>query len=210
MATFTHGSRKRWFTRKNTLRAAVLLIPAILLVTQAERFITQGTLLGYQVREVKTKQQIIQQNRSGTLLNAEKTAENQKSRACEKFPQEKVKKVAGGDVERVSGFVADRTEPTVTSTCIYRTKDGDRNSQSVLILYRELEDEAAAKKTLDALKQSKDGEDITGLGDAAYFNTHANQLSVQKGKELFTITVPNASKDKKSKDIAIGTVKIAL
>ncbi|MFO0971133.1 MAG: hypothetical protein U0520_02160 [Candidatus Saccharimonadales bacterium] len=182
----------------------------VILLSQAERFFTQGTLFGYQVRSVKTKQQIAQQNKSGALLNAEKSAENQKSIACDKFPAAKVKQAMGSEVERISGFVADRTEPTVTSTCIYRTKNGDRNSQSVLILYRELKDETAAKKTLDALKQPKDGEDITGLGDAAYFNTHANQLSVQKGKELFTITIPNASKDKKSKDVAIGTAKIAL
>ncbi len=180
-------------------------------MTQIERLVHEGLFFGYRVRTFKTEQQLQQERRSGSLVNSSVSQKNQKSIACDKFPQDRVQEVIGEEIQRVSGFVADQTTPHITSSCIYKAKKGGSDARSVLILYRELENKEVAQKNLEAIKQSKRGEAIKNLADGAYFNTQANQLTLLNKNTLITITVPNNDAKKVStKDLARNIANIAL
>ena len=76
---------------------------------------------------------------------------------------------------------------------------------------REQKDDESAKKTFAALSKSQSGEEVKKIGDQAYFNNNANQLTVRVGKKLYTITATakDSTKDK-NKEVAIEVVKIVL
>ncbi len=181
----------------------------ILLGSQVERFISHGTILGYQLRKMESQAAKSNQNMSGSILGATVSKTNQKSIACDTFPANKVSQKLKQDVERVSGFVADKTDPYIISSCIYRTKDAAKK-RTVALLIREQKDKQAAQKTLQTLKSGAKGEVIKGVGDEAFFNVNANQLTVRTGKKLFTVTVPRTENSEDNKAIAIDIVKIAV
>lgn len=187
----------------------LLIVLIIILVLQIERVIRKGTFLGFEVRSVKTAQVKRLQSQSGSFLDANVSKENQKSASCESFPQAKVSQVLGVDVERVSGFIPDRTEPIKTSSCLYRTKVDKADATTISFLIRELKDEAVAKKNLEGLRQ-KSGETIKKLGDDAYFNTSTNQLTVRQGKKLTTITAPGKFSKKDNKTVTVELARISI
>ena len=135
----------------------------MLVGSQVERFLNKGTILGFQVRTVKSQASKARQNRSGSIIGGTVSKENQKSIACDTFPADKVAKIVESEVERISGFVPDRTEPQLVSSCIYRTKGDAKNNRSISILLREQKDESAAKKTLAAFRDTKKGEEVKNL-----------------------------------------------
>jgi len=190
----------------------ILIVVALLLVgSQVERFINNGTVFGYEVRTVKSQETRSRQNRSGSILGGDVSKDNQKSIACDTFPADRVSKVLKTDVERISGFVPDRAQPTLVSSCIYRTKGDVKDRRAISILLREQKDEVIAQKMIVSLKQATKGEDVKGLGDEAYFNTSANQLTVRKGKRLITVTVPRTQTSAQdSKTTAVEIAKIGL
>lgn len=191
---------------KHLIASVVVLM---IVISQIERFVTQGTLLGYQVRSVQSEASKLQQNRSGSLINGKVSKENQKSIACDTFPASEVQKKLKQDVERISGFVADRSDPYLISSCIYRTKAGD-NKRTIALLVREQKDKQVAQKTLQTLKAGSKGDVVKGVGDEAFFNTSANQLTVRVDKKIFTVTVPRVNESEDNKSLAVDIVKIAL
>lgn len=208
MGKFKLSSHKKF--RHIQPRLLVLVFVAVLLfVTQFERLVTQGTILGYQVRKVQSPVAASNQNRSGSILGGAVAKENEKSIACDTFPAQKVAQVLKQDVERISGFVADKTDPYVISSCIYRTKDA-ATKRTVALLVRELKDKQTAQKTLETLRAGSKGAVVKGVGDEAYFNTNANQLTVRVQKKVYTVTVPRVKDSEDNKSIAVDIVKIAL
>lgn len=183
----------------------------ILVGTQIERFINKGTILGYGVRDVKSKQAKARQNKSGSIIGGTVSKENQKSIACDTFPANKVSEVLQSEVDRISGFVPDKTEPNIVSSCIYRTKGAAAGIRTVSILLREQKDSSTAQRTLATLRDGGKGEEVKGVGDEAYFNTGANQLTVRRDKRLITVTVPGSEDSKQdSKTTAVAIAKLGL
>lgn len=210
MSKFRLSSKKR-FNLQSLKKYWPILIIVLLLATQVERFIRVGTILGYQVRTIEADKSTELKNRSGSIVNGKVAEENQKSIACEKFPADRVAKVLESEVERISGFVPDRTTPVLTSSCIYRTKGKTKDARTVAILYREQKDDDAAKKTISSLRNAKNGEDVKKLGDEAFFNINANQLTVRSKNRLITVTTPTTEGAKlSSKAAATEIAKIGL
>lgn len=187
------------------------MLVLLLVISQVERFVRVGTIFGYSARTLKSSQIDPGPNRSGTILGGSVSKNNQKSIACDLFPEDKMKSVLKEDLERISGFVPDKIGEVTTSSCIYRTKGGASSRRTISLLYREQKDEGTAKKILVALRKPNKGSDVSKLGDEAYFNESANQLTVRVNKKLYTITVPEVESAKStSKDIAIEIAKIAV
>lgn len=206
-----HLSTGRKLTKLHKGTYVAIVIVLILVSSQVERFINKGTIFGYQARDIKSQQVISRQNSSGSLIDGSIAAENQKSAACEVFPADKVSKILKSDVERISGFLPDRNDPILVSSCIYRTKGDTKDRRSISILLREQKDVVTAQKTIVALKQTTKGEDLKGVGDEAYFNTTTNQLTVRKDKKLVTVTAPRIqSSGQDNKTIAVEIAKIGL
>ncbi|MDQ5913722.1 MAG: hypothetical protein QG623_341 [Patescibacteria group bacterium] len=198
--------------KKQILALALGIALLIVSISQLERLYNEGTFFGYQIKDNKSKEESDSRKaNSGSLVGGSVSKDNKKSIACDTFPSDKISKILESEVERISGFVEDKTEPNLISSCIYRTKGDSDNSRSVAILMREFKDEDTAKKTFTSISQAKSGEEVKKLGDQAYFNNNSNQLTVRKGKEVYTITVAgkNSSKEQ-NKELTISIVKIVL
>ena len=210
MSKFTLISKRRpsWHSLK---KYWPLIIVLVLVLSQVERFVRVGTIFGYAVRSTQSAESATVKNRSGSIINGRVSADNKKSIACDLFPENKVKDILKTDVERISGFVPDSVGVTTTSSCIYRTKADAQNRRTISLLYREFKDQATSKKTLESLRKSNKGSDVKKLGNEAYFNESANQLTMRQDKKVYTITVPGTANQKSnSKDTAIQIAKIVL
>lgn len=199
-------SKKQW---------AALLLSAILLVvsiSQLERLSSEGTLFGYKVKDVSSKEESkTRRSNSGSLVGGSPSKDNKESIACNTFPADKISKIINSEVERISGFVEDRTEPSLISSCIYRSKQDEEQRRTIAIVMREQKDEENTKKTFTAITKAQNGEEVKDLGDQAYFNNNANQLTVRVGKKLYTITATaQGSSSVENKELATDVVKIVL
>ncbi len=212
LVKFSHSSGRSVFWDMARKYLPLIIVIAILVITQSERFIREGTLLGYQVRSPQSARSKARQNSSGSVVGGKVADKNVKSVACDTFPQEKVAKILDAEVQRLSGFVPDKTKPLLVSTCIYVSKNDANKAQTVSILLRDMKDDGTAKKTIITIRSgNEDGENITQLGDEAFYNKSANQLTVRKGNRLITVTVPKVEGSKKdNKTIAVEVSKIAL
>lgn len=169
---FKKMKKNRLHIKKILLLVAVLILGVLLI----ERFIHQGTVLGYQVRKntVETAQQSADTNKQKT------------SYACEQTPEKKVADILGEAVVRVGGSFADRSKPQFMSLCTYRT-----NTKPARIVTIVIHDEADKQVAESAVKKvsERSGVSEVSLGDKAYFAKDARQLTVQKAKRIITITV---------------------
>ncbi len=206
MSKFSLGSPKKINTRKIVLYAGLGAL-LIVLALQVERFIYKGTILGYKARTVSSEASRKRQNQSGIIPGASISKENKKSVACEAFSQDKVAAILGSDIERFPGFIEDRKEPNLVSSCIYKTKGNE--SKMVSILLRDMKNEDLASKTVEMLKDASNVEPISSLGDQAIYNISANQLTVRLGKRIITVTVSSPqSKDVDGKTTAVTIAEL--
>ena len=189
--------RGGWFSGMSKVAQAVIIVAVILGATQLERFITHGTLLGYQLRRVEQKSSYTK-NPLGSASNTP-----QPSESCKKLTEKDVSKILNSKVERIGGAFGDRTEPTFVSSCIYRATE--KGMRSVTVILRDAKDEAAAQKSLEITSKLKGVEQVNKLGDEAYFNPTAQQLTVRSKKRIATVTVskPTAESKISSKDAAL-------
>lgn len=196
---------------KLSKRKILLLVLSVVFLlvsaSQLERLHSQGTIFGYKVRTVKTSSAKARQKNSGSVVNAKVSDKNEKSVACDTFPVDKVSRIVGAEVERVSGFAKDQTDPYLISNCIYVAKGSDSRRLSTSMLLRDMRDVETSKKTFTSISGSRKGEEIKGLGDSAYFSTSSNQLTVRKDKRLITVTVTGSDN---TKDMAVQISKLAL
>lgn len=157
-----------------------------------ERFVTQGTLFGYQVRNVKSKSSIRAGNNSGSLVGADK-ANLKKTKACRDISAEKISNALGDDFNTLGSLAPDITKPNLSSSCIFTSPT---TKVTVSIFIREFADEGKASKIIGGLSNSDKIEDLTTNADEGIYNAAANQLTIRKGKRVVTITVTKNSEEK--------------
>lgn len=175
----------------------MLILVAVLVVSQLERLVTQGTLLGYQVRAGEQKT-VSTKTPLGSASNTP-----QPSEACKRLTAEDTSTILSAKVERIGGAFGDRTEPNFVSSCIYRATE--KGMRSVTVILRDAKDQAAAQKSLEITSKLKGVERVNKLGDEAYFNPTAQQLTVRSKKRIATVTVSKPTTESKisSKDAAL-------
>ena len=195
MVKFRHqkaGSlRKRVFGRP-WWQYAVAVAVVILLGFMVQRFIKQGTIFGYKVRDVRSTNATIRGNNSGALAGSSKPAAKT-NRACTDVSAQMISKAINDTVKTVGSFAVDITKPNLVSSCIF-TSPTTKTTLSVLL--REFTDQEKAKKTVDALAKAQGIEKVSVRADQAIYNSTANQLTVRKGARVTTITVTKNSKEK--------------
>jgi len=188
--------------RSISIPALVLILLCIaLVVTQTERYIHKGTILGYKVKNVSPSPK----DTSNIFSTSQKP-----SAACDKVSEQFVSDALGQEVGRISVGFEDRTEPYFISSCSYRTKETP--TRSVTINIRDTKDEQAAKAAIDNLEKRSQGTTVENVGDKAYYSDLSRQLTAQKGNRIVTVTVSKESGngDVASKDAATKIAQQAL
>ncbi len=199
-------ARKNQFYRKKSkkvnLKTIVIVVMIVILASMmVERFMTQGTVLGYQVRNTgKTEQSTLSPDNVSSRDSSEK-----KSYACKQLPIKQVGKVLGSEVEKIGGIYEDRKEPSFISICSYRTKKTP--SRIVTLIIRDAADKAAARKTLSDTAKNVKAKKIN-LADEAYYSVDSRQLIARKGKQIITVTVSEPT-DHSAVDNQDAATKIA-
>lgn len=155
----------------------LIFILAILATLIAERFISQGTILGYRVREVENP----------TALTSE---QEQPSRACKQASVNDVSAVLEQDVERIASSIADQTKPLFKSLCSYITKG--KNRRYVTIVIRQSKDESSAKTELEQLSKREGVQNK----DSAYYSPISRQMTARDSDKILTVTVSEPSSEK--------------
>lgn len=161
---------------RNRKKILVLLAVVLLMGIFTERYITQGTFLGYQVRKVKK-----------SALTTEQT---QPSRVCAAVNESQVGEVLGASVKRTATNLGDVTEPVFLSVCSYRTEAAPY--RTVTIVLREYPDSTKAASQLVDIK-SREGVKKINLADQAYFSVSSRQLLAVGGKRVVSVTVSDAT-----------------
>ncbi len=115
--------------------------------------------------------------------------ETKANRASEILTADLAQKILGVPVESSSAATPD-TEmgQTWVSRISYRAKTGDASAPGVSLLIRHAGSAAEAKSIFDSSKATFHGEDVAGLGDAAYRTKTPAQLDVLKGSNWLIIT----------------------
>lgn len=202
---FKLGTNKSLTSRFSLKQLAVFTLAVVLVVTQIERLVNQGTLLGYQIRANESATSKTVQNNSGSLLGFKPS--NQKSLACTKIDLKKVSDVMQVEMKQQPGFMPETQKPVTTSSCVFSANDPSA-SRMFTILMRIRDDEKSAKNILAALSKSSTVEKVNGVADEAIYNKTANQLTVRKEKTVYTLTVSaRTAKNFDNKSAAVELAK---
>jgi hypothetical protein len=106
------------------------------------------------------------------------------------FPERAAEEILKTDVEAASG----NAQPDITSAktlisyCSYKTKTGKTNAAHIDVTVRKSETPEDAKAQFDSGKLIYRGQDLSGIGDAAFRSTSPPQLMVLKGKYWIMVT----------------------
>jgi hypothetical protein len=191
MTRFKHGSSnmiRNWTRHKSAkfwIVAALLLLLAVFVV---ERFITQGTILGYKVRQTSSESRV-NKAKSGGLVNQGKIGDPNNTIACQRTNIDTVRTVLGDPEVQKSSIAPDRTEPRLVSSCLFYSAQAQTSGRTGSLLIRDQNDVAAAQKIMQTLGSSEDTTRVDDIGDEAVFNDSSNQLTYRKDRTLYTITV---------------------
>jgi hypothetical protein len=111
------------------------------------------------------------------------------NRASKILTAELAQKILGAPVEASGSGMAD-TEigQTWVSRISYRAKTGGASAPSVSLLIRHASAAADAKTIFESSKATFHGEDVAGLGDAAYRTKSPAQLDILKGTNWLIIS----------------------
>lgn len=165
-------------------------VVGLLTITQIERFITQGLLLGYQVRQ---KPLIANTPSKRMQLSAEK------SRVCQKLNTKTVQRLINQPVEVTAGFSSFTSGDNEFSSCAYRTTDKNKPTRNISV------GERVNKKNADqALEKvhKNNGEDVDIAGKKAVWQAKSGQLTIVQEETVYTITVSGGDQSSK-KQIAV-------
>ena len=148
-------------------------------------------------------QEVKQANKGDT-----KTAKT--SLACEKATAKEVSKVLGADVKRVGGDFDDRNEPNFLSVCSYVTDS--KPARTVTVIINGEKDEQAAEKRLEQTSKINSSEPIKRLGDQAIYTETSRQLVVRDGKQIFSVTSSESTKESaiKPQEVNMQIAKLLL
>lgn len=195
------------------LFALLGLVIITLAATQAERFIRQGTLLGYTLRPVKSQQTTNNDNTPSRLATAKATKDvDQHSVACDTVSAAQVGNLLKGKFERQPNFLSDRKAPNLFSTCSYsmQVKAG-QITRNVTLTVREFATPVAAGQILSNLQRTSSTVAIKGVGEEAYYAATSNQLLARKGKRVASVIISKpqpGQPDSKEASIAIAALAI--
>lgn len=168
---------KKFFSNLPKKQIVIGLILLIVISVISERFITQGTLLGYTVRQTSGQKKT--------------TSDPKKSKkaplACNVVSANDVTSIIESTVKRIGSTYEDRTEPKFLSVCSYITQI--KPARSVSIVINDEKDEKSAKDSFKKASERKTAEKIGELGDESYFIQSSRQLIVRQKSRIFTITV---------------------
>ena len=194
-------------SKKQILALALGVALLIVSVSQLERLSSEGTLFGYQVKDIAgVKESNTKKAKSGSVVDVSKLPDGSYNEACKILTLEDIRSFRKAEFKQSAGLVPDTKEPLL-STCIYSTKSQDGTFEMVSILLRSKENSDSAKKLISSLRQQDEGEDISGLGDEAYFNRKANQLTIRIDSRLVTITHSSSKEDLDTKSITVELAK---
>lgn len=157
-----------------------IIISAIVLIfisVVSERFITQGTFLGYTVRQTSGQNKTINDSKK-----SEKTP-----LACSLVSDNDVAEIVESATKRVASNYEDRKEPKFLSVCSYITQI--KPARSVSIVINDEKNEKSARDYLEDASQRKTSERVGKLGDESYFIQSSRQVIVRQKSRIFTITV---------------------
>lgn len=203
MKRYIHKTQNKLHLKKRILKVLSFLLVAIAIGLLAERLITKGTFLGYQVIRKETSQTRRNKNISGSEINTKHTKTSD-TKACKSISKETLSKKLSDDLRVVGSFVPDKDGPISTSSCIFVS---DSSKLTISILLREFQDQSKIKTQLDNVMKNEKVELLNAIGDHAVYNNSANQLTVQFGKRLYTITVTKNTEEKfDNKRTALGVV----
>jgi hypothetical protein len=180
----------------------IILLVALILLTQLLSFIRMGEILGFKVREVNNSQ-----NKGLKGLESVSKNESEKSSVCKNISSEFVSELVGKKV-RSSSISADIKEPNLVSSCIYSTdptRDKGSDSRSVTVSLKVTQDEVSAKDLFSDLKEKNalGLEDVKGFGDEAFFTPKLNRLTVRSSKSFINVFVKAGDQD------ALGELEVA-
>ena len=152
---------------------AILVIVAIV----SERFITQGTFLGYAVRQTSTQKNVTNDSKKSA----------KKSLACDLVSADDVTSIVGTKVKRIASNYEDRTKPKFLSVCSYVSDK--KPARSVSIVINDEGNDKTAENSLKKTSERKTAQKVGKLGDESYFVQSSRQLIVRQKSRIFTITV---------------------
>jgi hypothetical protein len=178
--------------RRSVTHILLLIVFVLVLGSQLERFVTHGTVFGYQLRRVghtTVSSTIVSQSASSGIA-ATSGVHNQ---ACQKVTKQDVASVLGGQVAAGQGMVSDRTTPYLLSNCAY-TATASSVTQTVAIVYRQYASDQAAKQVYSALAQRDANSPVHGVGQQAFFVSTTNQLTALDHQKLVVITITGKAK----------------
>ena len=164
-------------TNKRSYKSLILILAVFFIaVLLVERFVTQGTFLGYRVRQ-----------KSKSALTQDRV---QPSRACALVNESEVGDVLGVSVKRIATNLGDVQAPVFLSVCSYQTVVAPH--RTVTIVLREYPDSTKAASQLADIK-SREGVKKINLVDEAYFSASSRQLLTVGDKRVVSITVSDAT-----------------
>lgn len=157
----------------------------ILVIAQIERFITQGLLLGYQVKQ---KPLTANTPSKRMQLSAEK------SPVCQKLNTKAVQKLLNQPVELTAGFSSFTSGDNEFSSCAYRTTD--KNKPTLNISVGERVNKKNAVQVLEKARKN-DGESTNVAGKEAVWQAKRGQLTVVQDATVYTITITGGNQSGK-------------
>ena len=129
-------------------------------------------------------------------------------KACDVLTEDIAKDVLGAEVTQPDGSIGDiSTSDIAVTNCNFTTKITSTDTSSlpkasgVSVLARVAKTQAGANDNKTQFKERPDGvEDVSGFGDAAFYNPSFRQLNILKGNNWYIVTyyidsVTNASLD---------------
>ena len=84
----TKAKRPLKVSKKKLFALIFAVLFLVVSISQFERLLSQGTIFGYKVMDTKSKSSSARKNKSGSVVGGQVSKDNQKSIACDKFPED--------------------------------------------------------------------------------------------------------------------------
>lgn len=186
----------RRFRKLNLVTIILVILGAVLVVSQLERFITQGTFFGYELRSKSSKAEM-------QTAAESKQAAVEKNKVCQKIPINTLSKIVDGEVEVTTVFSSFTGKESEFSSCAFKVSKGKETLFNINVGQRSGD---SVKDVLQKANQ-RGGKAVTIEDKAAVFNANNGLLTIKDGNTLTTITVTGSKKSEA--EIEALTLKVA-
>lgn len=191
--TLFKKARPLWSSPKN---AAITLLILVLVASQAISLAVDQKIFGINVSKVSTNQEDDKKAKFNPITEEQDLASQ--SLVCKTVSAEDVSRAVGQKVTP-GAISADIKEPNLFSSCIYRTsaKDSDQaNKRSVTISLQDKAEKSKAEEELQKFVQKgyQDLQEVSGVGDEAYYAPELSQLVIQKDRRIVSVFIDSGDK----------------